>query len=362
MRAERLQVLIVTGANLSRGAPGGTRTYVIGLTNYLAARGIKVGILSNGSADGVSRSASVLSVSEEYVPSTRAYQRCLRRWVRRHHRLESELLHLQRLDDLVPIRAENLPPVVCTLHGDSARGIGRRRGQLAKLLYSRRESLAIRRCAALVSVDDATTRTYRRRYPEMNHRISTIPVAVDGLFLEPLEIPPDLSNPMFLYVGRLSVEKRVDLIIDAVRSCGLPSVRLEIVGTGPEESRLRRLADGSQVQFLGALPNTSLARLYHAAAGLVLASEYEGLPTVALEAIASGCPVVAPAGCGLDMLLSSSRGVLAQSISTMSDALVSCLDLRRSRPHVTLPSAFTWSVVGEQLLELYRSLVPGAGF
>jgi len=97
-----------------------------------------------------------------------------------------------------------------------------------------------------------------------------------------------------LVAGRLSPEKGVDV---AIRSLGLlPGGRLEIAGTGPEEERLRRLADRvapGRVRFHGLLPKTEMHRRMLDASVVVMPSRwYENQPMVALEALARGVPVV----------------------------------------------------------------------
>jgi glycosyltransferase involved in cell wall biosynthesis len=92
----------------------------------------------------------------------------------------------------------------------------------------------------------------------------------------------------WLVVSAFAPYKRVDVAIRAARRAG---VRLAIVGVGPMESDLRRLA-GSGVRFLGSVPADELVRLYSTARGLLFPG-VEDFGIVPLEAMACGCPVVA---------------------------------------------------------------------
>lgn len=110
---------------------------------------------------------------------------------------------------------------------------------------------------------------------------------------------------LVLSVGRLAWEKgHQDLLraLALLRHSGRRDVRVEIVGTGPERSRLERLADDlgltDAVIFRGGIPNDQLPDLYARASCLVLAS----LPTpfweeqfgmVLAEALAARLPIVA---------------------------------------------------------------------
>jgi glycosyltransferase involved in cell wall biosynthesis len=98
-----------------------------------------------------------------------------------------------------------------------------------------------------------------------------------------------------VYIGRLVRWKRVD---DVLRVLGeLGDTTLSIVGSGPEEARLRglvvELGLEERVELHGAVPAGETSRLLHESGVLVLPSSYEGMPHVVLEAFAAGVPVVA---------------------------------------------------------------------
>lgn len=105
------------------------------------------------------------------------------------------------------------------------------------------------------------------------------------------------GRPSLLSVGRLDPVKRLD---DAVRALTCPSLSdavLHIVGRGPDRERLAALADeldvGARVQFYGFAGDADVARLAAAADVFVMSSAAEGMPTVLIEMILMGLPVVA---------------------------------------------------------------------
>ncbi|NTW14938.1 MAG: glycosyltransferase family 4 protein [Candidatus Moranbacteria bacterium] len=95
----------------------------------------------------------------------------------------------------------------------------------------------------------------------------------------------------FLMVGRLIAYKRFDIAVEAFTRLGLP---LKVAGRGPELSRLKRIA-GPNVEFLGRVPDDELARLYAGCRAFVFPQE-EDFGIVAMEALASGRPVIAYRG------------------------------------------------------------------
>lgn len=97
------------------------------------------------------------------------------------------------------------------------------------------------------------------------------------------------SAPFFLTVSRLVSYKRIDL---AIQACQLAEVPLYIVGDGPDDRRLCRLADRpDMIHFLGKVAPDKLAQLYDTAQALIMPAE-EDFGITALEALASGCPVI----------------------------------------------------------------------
>ncbi len=96
-----------------------------------------------------------------------------------------------------------------------------------------------------------------------------------------------------LYVGRLSPEKNVEMLIRAVKSLK-SDLELEIVGDGPEEARLKRMAEGDRrIKFLGPKSYEELISMYQGADIFVLPSHTESFGKVLIEAGAAGCALVA---------------------------------------------------------------------
>ncbi|WP_348268140.1 glycosyltransferase [Edaphobacter paludis] len=93
----------------------------------------------------------------------------------------------------------------------------------------------------------------------------------------------------YLCAGRLVGYKRTELMVEA---CSRLGRRLRIAGTGPEEARLKRLAGGADVRFLGEMTTEALWQEYAACRALLFAAD-EDFGMVPLEAQACGRPVIA---------------------------------------------------------------------
>jgi glycosyltransferase involved in cell wall biosynthesis len=118
-----------------------------------------------------------------------------------------------------------------------------------------------------------------------------------------------LGRPLLLCVSRLAAEKSLASLAPVLAE--LPGVRLAFVGDGPERARLERAYRGLPVVFAGFLSGEPLAAAYASADLLVMPSTTETLGFVALEAMASGLPVVAAdAGGTRDLVTHEETGLL----------------------------------------------------
>ena len=107
----------------------------------------------------------------------------------------------------------------------------------------------------------------------------------------------------FVFVGRLIELKRLDLLLDALAGVTPAGYELIIVGSGPEEERLKtqchRLANRlGSVRWLGQLPMQLAQREIADADCLVLPSRYDGWGAVVSEALLAGTPVICSDTCG----------------------------------------------------------------
>lgn len=162
------------------------------------------------------------------------------------------------------------------------------------------------------------------------------------------------------YVGRLAVEKRVDLLAGV---CRLPGVRLIVIGEGPERQRLARALPGAV--FLGARHGEQLARLYASLDVFAHPGPYETFGQTLQEAMASGLPVVAPAAGGpLDLVRPQVTGVLVPPLdgAALTDAVAALAadGAQRARYGAVaraLVAGRTWPAVCDELIEHYAEVL-----
>ncbi|WP_404402678.1 glycosyltransferase family 4 protein [Pelagibacterium halotolerans] len=149
-----------------------------------------------------------------------------------------------------------------------------------------------------------------------------------------------LKGPVFLYVGRVAVEKSVEDFL----ALDLPGTKV-VVGDGPSRSRLERDYPGAV--FTGHLQGTELATYFASADVFVFPSRTDTFGLVLLEALASGTPVAAyPVPGPLDVVGDSGLGVLDTDLRRAAlDALA--IDRDACRDYA---SGFSWEESSAQFL------------
>ncbi|MFM2044431.1 MAG: hypothetical protein RLY86_3007 [Pseudomonadota bacterium] len=156
----------------------------------------------------------------------------------------------------------------------------------------------------------------------------------------------ELPRPVFLYVGRVAVEKN----IEAFLKLDLPGSKL-VVGDGPQRADLA--ARYPQVHFAGARHGEELARYYAAGDVFVFPSRTDTFGLVLLEALASGLPVAAyPVPGPLDVVGGSDVGVLDEDLGKAALAALH-IPPDRCRDYAL---TFSWRASAEQFLANLRPL------
>jgi glycosyltransferase involved in cell wall biosynthesis len=192
------------------------------------------------------------------------------------------------------------------------------------------------------------------------------PAAVDA-FRRRYDLDPTV--PTVLCVSRLVPLKRPDLLVDAVVD-HLPDTPVQVVIVGHGDSAyaasLQARAD-DRVRFLSNLSDEELLAAYAAADVFALLSAAEGLPTVVLEAMTAGLPVVAtPAGALADVIVDGVNGRLLSAdptaeevASTLADLLADPAELAAigERNRRTAHETFEWELIAEAILGIYEAAI-----
>lgn len=162
-------------------------------------------------------------------------------------------------------------------------------------------------------------------------------------------LPHEEKPPVFLCVGRVSIEKNVEAFL----KLDLPGTKW-VAGTGPLLDDLKKRYPAAR--FTGVLDQPTLASLYNAADVFVFPSRTDTFGLVLLEAMACGCPVAAyPVTGPIDVLGGSDAGVMDENLR---QACLSALNIPRERARAHAEK-FSWRASTQTFLS-YLKPIPAA--
>ena len=166
------------------------------------------------------------------------------------------------------------------------------------------------------------------RGPKIAHIPNGIKIRV------PIEKSPPASIRRLVWVGRLTAQKGLDLLFEALAKVVAVGrdFRLEMIGSGPDMELLleqcRQLRLGKRVRFTGALTKEAIRTKLAEADVFILPSRYEGMSNAALEAMEAGLPLVLSRCGGIDTYIDESIGWICEpdNVDELTVALLRMLD------------------------------------
>lgn len=268
------------------------------------------------------------------------------------------------------------PPDSPLGHGERPESAGRLAG----------EALIAQQSDLVVAISRYEGDTAIHRCGADPRRVVVVPPGVDHDLFRPLAVGesgwgagrPEFEHGYAFFAARLQPLKAPDLAIAAV--AGVPAGRRPHLVVAGEPSvdfpdylaELDRLVTSTglsgRVTFLGPQSRADLATLMRGARVMLVPSHSETFGLVALEASASGVPVIAADAGGLSEAVVDRRTGLVltdRDATTWSDALDGLLTDEPTRAELGAQArqhalGYTWSGVGTRLAELYRALIDGS--
>jgi len=277
----------------------------------------------------------------------------------------------QGLAAVLALNRRRRPPLVVTSHG----------GDIYTLMkWPTRHLLrwVLKRSTAVTVVSDRLLEMVRGFAGKHAGKVTMIPMGVATESFNRQQRAPDwaeqlnLQEPVVLFVGRLAEKKGLTYLLDALVQ---PTLRdkeftLAIVGDGPLradlEHQTQELELGDKVRFLGPLAYARLPRCF-ASADLVAApsihasdGDCEGLPTVILEAMASGTAVVSTPVGGITQVIrdgETGRLVPERDAESLAVALAELLNAPSRRKRLAdhglhAVQDFSWKRIGNRYAEV----------
>lgn len=378
-------------ARLGVGHGGGMNVYVRELSDALARRGVEVEIFT-ASTDGGNNVVDFRSrVRVHHIPVDQSASRSkieiahdFASAVREH--VEStggvDILHSHYwLSGLAghTLKHEMNVPLVSTFH--TLERVKAESGVIDLATERGEAETDIIGCSDVVIASNLVEVADIRRLYNQDAPIETVTPGIDVNIFQPgdmhqarreLGLPQDI--PIALFAGRIQHAKGLDRAVTAFRQVvAMHPDALLLVAGGPSgsggESELQAIREqifaaniNNHIRFVGPQSRADLALFLRAANICVVPSRTESFGLVALEAAASGTPVVASARGGLQFVVQHGRtGFLTQDI----DELAGAMDHLFAEPQkaqtfgataAERASTFTWSHSADRMLQIYHAL------
>lgn len=365
--ADHQRILMVTPR--SPLLQGGVERHVLEVSTRLAKTGAVVKVLcaepggpglQEQERDGVTiRSVRAWPADRDYYLAPAIWREMARgRW---------DVIHIQSYHTLVAplamLRARRLGiPYVVTFHGGGHSASLRNRSRRAQRLLLRP---LLAGAARLIAVARFEIELYGRELNLPPEHFSLIPNGTELAFSAAAkDATRDQGPPTIASIGRLERYKGHHRVIAAFAEILRlrPDATLMIVGTGPYEENLRRqtvdLGIAANVEFTSVPPGDAgaMAALLGRVSLVILMSEFETHPLVALEAAAAGCRLLVADAGGLAELAAEglARAVpLDESPAAVARAAVE--ELGKPAPEQA-PSLISWDECAARLAALYREV------
>ncbi|MGX9726732.1 MAG: glycosyltransferase [Candidatus Electronema sp. VV] len=251
-------------------------------------------------------------------------------------------------------------PVVTTIRGEDA----------SRIQTSAAQRFLLRICLKNSDAVAAVSKTIHEQFlaicPDSVRKLHFVPNGVDETFFL-LSVSKQGHKPVILILGSLIPRKAVDVVLKAAAACKNKQWRMIIAGSGPEEGKLRDIAEtegiSERVFFAGQVLPEDVPSLLAQADMLVQASHSEGRPNTVLEAMAAAVPVIGSDIDGINELIEDEKNGLlfpvgnAEALAEQLDKLLAAPEWRQQlglASRKTLQEQnLTWDKCATAYLSLY---------
>jgi glycosyltransferase involved in cell wall biosynthesis len=224
-----------------------------------------------------------------------------------------------------------------------------------------------KKAAALVAPSEGLKDRALKFLPSVE--IDVIPNGVELERFTPAETAKKPQILRLLTVGRLSVTKRVEILIDAVEILHREGceVRFKIVGGGQMLQKLKQIVSGKNladiIELTGRIDAEEMPQVYRQSDIFISASMQEGMSNAMLEAMASGLPLITTRCEGVDELIAD-NGIIVNNANAreITDAARKLADDRQLYKKMAIAAKrqaqkFTWNKVASKYIELYHKIL-----
>ena len=370
-----MRLTIVSGKNPFSAEPSGTLTYISGLIGALSDKRIDIVVIGTEIDDAVQREYNIhcIPIKMKNVTSISFLTKLM--FKAPFLKLPKDsIIHGHRPDFMLPfVLFWRKNPKVCTLHGIPAVGIKTRKSYIIWRIYNFIERLTVGRIDKFIAVDQQTKHHYSKKRPALGDKIEVIPIGIDIKMFKPLDQRKmrekygfNQEEKIILYIGRFSVEKGLDLLLKAFKDIKseMSEAHLILLGEGLEEKRLRKIVETQGIEavtFMNPVKHEKIPEIINCADVLALCSSYEGMPTVVLEALACGVPVVSTDVGDVKKVVNTKTGYLIKDVDLYSIKHAILKVIKNGKDNysdncLTAVMQYSWENISLKITEIYDEI------
>ena len=244
-----------------------------------------------------------------------------------------------------------------------------RNDRLKTLPMRMMERYQFNHAAKVISLGGRLTSILKNEIYYSNDKIAVIPNAVYECELPTKNF--EAEKLKLLYVGRFAFNKGIDVLLESIKTLnrdGYKSkLKFYVVGKGPLYEKYTSEYQFDNVEYVGFASEERLKELYETCDLFVFPTLFEGMPTVVLEAMVHGMPVIVSDTGATAELVNSKNGYLvdAGDKRAFKSAIqayyqLSADDKRKmsEESRTKVMNNFTWDIVGRKHIELFESMLP----
>jgi glycosyltransferase involved in cell wall biosynthesis len=361
---------------------GGVGAYVYNLSKQLTARGNQVTVITPFRSKLEKKEESVENIKIIRVPYPPVYPfhaSLLGYFTNRTFKEIEHKFDLVHVHTPIPIPIKTSLPIVTTVH--TPMKIDGRYHEIDDLhslavktqalyLYPHLES-ELFKSSHIISAVSKKVANELQEYGLDPNQIKVFGNGVDEKTFSPSS-KKKTKEQYILFTGVLRARKGIFDFINSAQyiSKAFPEVKFLVCGTGRLLNKALALTEKKgltdKISFLGYVPKSRLIEIFQNATVQVLPSHYEGLPTVLLEAMSCGVPMVATDIGGTNEVIESGiNGILVpprspESISTAVTGLLNNASLRGKiglAARNTILKKYTWTTVSERIIDCYNQVI-----
>ncbi|MEZ4840434.1 MAG: glycosyltransferase family 4 protein [Flavobacteriaceae bacterium] len=297
------RIVFVENEDLGRNSSGGVMSYLINLSNFLRHKHIRTILVGSGKVEGKKNDdqfSEFYSISKTPSIGNFSFFKKLFFTDGINFIAKNDIIHVQRPEMVIPLAIRKRNKIICTLHGGQDLAVLKKKGRVMALFYKMLQHISFRLVDQLIAVDKKNLDRYVQNYPWIKSKIHLVPISVNtnrffksGKKDARAHLNISEEKKVLLFIGRLEYEKNVEFIIESFKALQNDGYILLIAGNGSQYDKLIKLsADEPNILFLGEVNNDKVPQIINSVDVLVLASFFEGSPTVVKEALCCGVPIL----------------------------------------------------------------------